>query len=121
MNTNDASLTKAGLAGSVLAAVAASVCCIGPIAAAFLGLTSLAALGSYEAIRPVFTLIALGFLGAAFYLAYRKQPADACAPGSACATHPARVQRINRIALWVITAVVLAILTFPTWSNWLLG
>jgi len=31
------------------------------------------------------------------------------------------VQRINRIALWVVTSVVLIILTFPTWSNWVLG
>ena len=38
------SLTKAGLAVSVVTAVAASICCIGPIAAAFLGLTSFAAL-----------------------------------------------------------------------------
>lgn len=121
MKTNDASLTKAGLAGSLIAAVAASICCIGPIAAAFLGLTSLAALGKYEAIRPVFTLLTLGLLGGAFYLAYRKRPADSCAPGSLCATHPSRVQRINRIALWVITGVVLAILTFPTWSSWMLG
>jgi mercuric ion transport protein len=120
MKTNDASLSKAGLAGSVLAAVAASICCIGPIAAAFLGITSLAAFGKYAPLRPAFTLITLAFLAAAFYLAYRRTPA--CAPGSVCATHgPSKVQRINRIALWIITGIVLVILTFPTWSVWVLG
>ena len=113
---------RAGLAVSVIAALGASICCIGPIAAAFLGFTSLAALVKYEPLRPVFSVITLAFLGSAFYLAYRKPPAEDCEPGSVCATHgPARVQRINRIALWVVTSVVLIILTFPTWSNWVLG
>ncbi len=113
---------RKGLAASVIAALAASICCIGPIAAAFLGFTSLAALVKYEPLRPVFSVVTLGFLGSAFYQAYRKRPAEDCEPGSVCAAHgPARVQRINRIALWLVTSVVLIILTFPTWSTWLLG
>jgi mercuric ion transport protein len=116
------SLTKAGLAASIVAAFGASICCIGPIAAAFLGLTSFGALVKYEPLRPILTLITLLFLGSAFYLAYRKRPAKACEPGSVCETHGVtKVQRINRIALWIVTAVVLTILTFPTWSNWVLG
>lgn len=122
MNTNDASLSKAGLAASMVAAVGASICCIGPIAAAFLGLTSLAGLAQYEALRPVLTVVTLGFLGVAFYLAYRKRPAEACEPGSVCATRrPSTVQRINRAVLWIVTTIVLIILTFPTWSTWVLG
>lgn len=121
-NRKEESRLRLGMAASVIAAVGASICCVGPIAAAFLGFTSLAALVKYEPLRPVFSVITLGFLGSAFYLAYRKRPAEVCEPGSVCATHgPTRVQRINRIALWVVTAVVLAILTFPTWSNWVLG
>ena len=67
------SRVRAGLAASVVAAVGASICCIGPIAAAFLGFTSLAALVKYESLRPVFSVINLSFLGSAFYLAYRKR------------------------------------------------
>jgi len=116
------SLTWGGLGASVAAALGASICCIGPIAAAFLGLTSLGALVKYEPLRPILMVITLVFLGGAFYLAYRKRPAEECEPGSVCATHGVeRVQRINRIALWFVTAVVLTILTFPTWSNWVLG
>lgn len=122
MKNKEQTLSKAGLAASVAAAVGASICCIGPIAAAFLGLTSFGALVKYEPLRPLLTIITLGFLSGAFYLAYRKQPAAACEPGSLCETHgPTRVQNINRIVLWIVTIVVLVILTFPTWSNWVLG
>ena len=116
------SLTKAGLVASVFAATAASICCIGPIAAAFLGFTSFAALVKYEPLRPLFTAVTFVFLGGSFYLAYRKPPAETCEPGSICATHGAtKVQKINRIVLWTVTAIVLVVLTFPTWSNWVLG
>lgn len=123
MNTEkETSLTRAGLAASVAAAAGASICCIGPIAAAFLGLTSFGALVKYEPLRPILSIVTLAFLGGAFYLAYRKRPAEACEPGSLCAIQgPTRVQRINRIVLWVVTALVVIILTFPNWSNWVLG
>jgi len=115
-------LSKAGLTGAVLAALGASVCCIGPILAAFLGLTSLGALVKYEPLRPLFAGLTLAFLAVAFYFAYRRRPAEACEPGSVCATHGATgVQRINRLVLWIVTGVVIVILTFPTWSNWILG
>ena len=118
----EASLTKAGLAASAVAALAASICCIGPIAAAFLGLTSMGALVRYEPYRPIFTVVTLAFLAGAFYLAYRKRPSEACEPGSLCATQGVtRVRKMNRIVLWIVTALVLLILTFPTWSNWILG
>lgn len=117
----ETSLTKAGLAASIAAAVAASICCIGPIAAAFLGLTSMGALVRYEPYRPLLTVVTIAILSGAFYLAYRKRP-EVCEPGSLCATKGiTRVQRMNRIVLWVVTAVVLFILTFPTWSLWVLG
>jgi len=113
------SLTKAGLATSVVTAIAASICCIGPIAAAFLGLTSFAALVKYEPLRPLFTAVTVAFLGGSFYLAYRKPPAETCEPGSLCAEH--NVPRFTRVLLWTVTAIVFVVLTFPTWSNWVLG
>ena len=118
----ETSLTKVGLAASTVAAVAASVCCIGPIAAAFLGLTSMGALVKYERYRPIFTIVTLAFLAGAFYLAYRKRQVEDCEPGSLCATQGVtRVQKMNRVVLWIVSALVLLILTFPTWSNWVLG
>ncbi|HYS54623.1 MAG TPA: mercuric transporter MerT family protein [Thermoanaerobaculia bacterium] len=116
------SLTQAGLTASVVTAIAASICCIGPIVAAFLGFTSLAALAKYEPLRPLFAGITVALLGGSFYFSYRKPPAETCEPGSVCAKHGAtKVQKINRIVLWAITAIVIIVLTFPTWSNWVLG
>ena len=117
----DQRLARAGMAASVIASVGASICCIGPVVAALFGLTSLAALAKYEPLRPVFGVVTLVFLGIAFYMTYRRQPVVECAPDSVCAT-PAigRLQRINRIMLWIAAAVAAIVLTFPTWSGWIL-
>lgn len=113
---------RAGMAASVAAAVGASVCCIGPVIAAMFGVTSLAALVKYEPLRPFFAIATLGALAVAFYLTYRKRPADVCEPGSVCATRGVdRVQRVNRAMLWLATVLAVIVLTFPTWSGWVLG
>jgi mercuric ion transport protein len=113
---------RAGMAASVLAAVGASVCCIGPVVAAMFGVTSLAALVKYEPLRPLFAVVTVGFLGVAFYMTYRRPPAEECAPDSVCATRGVdRVNRFNRIMLWIAAAVAVVVLTFPTWSGWILG
>jgi mercuric ion transport protein len=105
----------------VASALAASICCIGPLVAALLGATSLGALVAFHRYRPYFTGITLLFLAGAFYMTYRKK-SQVCEPGSVCAiAGPTQVERINRVILWVVTAVVLAVLTFPTWSGWIWG
>ena len=115
-------VARAGMAASIAAAVGASVCCIGPIAAAMFGMTSLAALVRYEPLRPIFTVATVGSLAIAFYMTYRKRPVEECAPGSVCATKGVdRVQRFNRIMLWIAAVIAAIVLTFPTWSNWVLG
>lgn len=110
---------RAGMAASVLAAVGASVCCIGPVVAAMFGVTSLAALVKYEPLRPLFAVVTIGFLGVAFYMTYRRRPAEECAPDSICTTRG--VDRVNRFMLWIAAAVAVVVLTFPTWSGWILG
>ncbi len=115
-------LRNAGLAGGIATAVAASVCCIGPIVAATLGLTSLRAMARYENLRPWFAAISLGFLAIAFFLTYRNRKDTACEPGSLCEVHGThRVKRLNQVVLWIAAILVVIVLTFPTWSNWILG
>lgn len=110
---------KAGLAAAVASAIAASICCIGPLAAAFLGLSSLSALVQFETYRPLFTVVTIAVLAGAFYLTYRRKPAAACEPGSICEQQgPGRVERLNRVVLWTVAAIVLIVLTFPNWSAW---
>lgn len=90
---------------SVLAAGAASACCIGPVVFVLFGAgalgTSLAVLEPY---RPALLTITTLLLGAAFFAAYR--PLDDCA---ACA--PASRRR-TRVAVWIAAAVAVALVTF---------
>lgn len=114
-------LRRATLGATVASALAASICCIGPLAAALLGASSLGALVAFHTYRPYFTGMTLLFLGAAFYTTYRRKP-EACDPGSVCAVAgPSRVERANRVVLWAVTVIVLLVLTFPTWSAWIWG
>jgi mercuric ion transport protein len=118
----DQRLARAGMAAAVVAAFGASICCIGPILAATFGITSLAALIRYEPLRPMLAGVTVVFLAGAFVLSYRKRADAACPPGSLCETHSRNsVQRVNRTVLWITAIVVLAVLTFPMWSSWILG
>lgn len=116
-----AKVARAGMVASIATAFGASICCIGPIVAVMFGVTSLAGLAKYEPLRPLFSGVTIVLLGFAFYATYRR-PAAACESGSVCATRGVdRVQRINRIVLWLASAAAVVVLTFPTWSGWLLG
>lgn len=110
------------LATGVLAAFAASLCCIGPVAAALLGTSSLAALVKYESFRPAFTAVTVVTLAYAFYAAYRKPNSEACTDGSVCETQGgAQVRRLNRVVVWVVASIAVVVLTFPSWSSIVLG
>ncbi len=107
-------------AGGILGAVAASSCCIVPLALFSLGITgvwigNLAALAPYQ---PFIVLITAGFLGYGFYLVYLK-PKKAYADGTTCARPLSN--RIVKIALWVATILVAAAVAFPYVAPELLG
>jgi len=104
-------------AGAVASAITASVCCFGPLLLALLGLGGGALLLKLEPYRPYALAIAALFLGAAFYLAYRRRPVDECAPGSPCAQLSSR--RGQRTTLWIVAAIVLLAAAFPYFSKWL--
>lgn len=107
-------LQKATLGGSVLAAITASLCCIGPLVAVLLGASGFAASAVFEKWRPVFLGVTFSLLALAWYLTYRK-PKAACAEGSACATKP--VSKWNKMVLWFATGVVLLMAAFPSLSS----
>ncbi len=111
-------LQKASLGGSILAAVAASLCCIGPMVAALLGAGGFAASAVFEKWRPVFLAMTFALLGVAWYLTYRKSK-SACEDGSACAIKPA--SKWNKVVLWFATAFVVAATAFPSLSSAMLG
>lgn len=94
-----------------LAAIGASVCCIGPLILLALGIggTWISYLTAFEAYQPIFVIITLGFL----FLSFRKLyilPRQ-CADGDSCALP--NVLRNQRIIFWVVTALLVTLLTFP--------
>ena len=103
-----------GITGAIIAAVTASVCCVGPLVLVALGVSGawIGSLTILEPLRPIFTVLTLGFLAFAFYRVYRKPKVqEACEPGSYCA-HP-QSRTINKTVLWVATVGILALLAFP--------
>jgi mercuric ion transport protein len=106
------------LLGAIGAAVAASACCLGPLALAGLGAGTVAAAQQLELLRPLFLALTFLFLGFGFYLAYRK-PKQAACEGEVC--EQPRAARWGRPLLWVVTVFVLALVAFPYYYGPLRG
>lgn len=107
--------------GGLVAAVLASVCCLGPVLLAALGIGAGAAgfLGGTAGVmkallpyRPVFMGIALLLLGSGFYLVYRK-PSEAREAGISCAMTTSI--RRTRVVLWAIAGMTAILLLAPYW------
>lgn len=104
--------------GSVVAAVAASACCLGPVALSLVGAGALgAAAVRLEPFRPLFLALTGVLLATGFFVTYRRPSADACGPGGACAPGS---KRKAKIVLWVATGIVIVLVTFPYYITWLI-
>ena len=106
-------------AGGILGALAASSCCILPLALFTLGISgawigNLTALAPYQ---PIFFAATAGCLGVGYYLVYR-QPKAVCADGSCARPLP---RRGVKAVLWAATALVLAAVAFDYLASVLLG
>jgi hypothetical protein len=106
-------LRKASLGGSVVAALSASLCCIGPIAAVLMGAGGFAAAGFFGRGRPVLLSATFAFLALAWFLTYRKTKGG-CA-GESCATTPPLARA--KVVLWLATGFVLVAAVFPVFSS----
>lgn len=96
------------LTGGVVAGIAASLCCIGPLLSLGLGLGSFAAAAWFAQWRPFLLAVTFALLGLAWYLTYRRPKAD-CKDGS-CARPPGKAARVS---LWLGTLVALAAAIYP--------
>lgn len=102
------------IVGSVVTAVAASICCMGPVVAAALGAGALGAASiKLEPYRPWFLGLTVILVGAAFATTYRRPGAE-CADGS-CAPSS---RRTAKIVLWVTVALVGLVAAFPYYIEW---
>ncbi|OGG54804.1 MAG: hypothetical protein A3F84_21840 [Candidatus Handelsmanbacteria bacterium RIFCSPLOWO2_12_FULL_64_10] len=94
--------------GSVASAFLASLCCIGPLIFALIGVGGIGFAARFEAYRPYFIGLTFLLLGGAFYVTYGRQ---ACEPGAACEVRGAG--KTNRIVLWIATAFALVFVAAP--------
>ncbi len=95
--------------GSLVSAILASICCIGPIVLAVLGVGGAGLFSKFANLRPYLIGITVVFLGLAFYFTYRKRKVK-CEDGT-CKIR--RAPKWNKIALWVVTILVVFFLAFP--------
>ena len=102
-------LTNLPTFGSIISAIVASICCIGPIFLAVIGVGGAGLFSKFESLRPYFIVITVALLGSAFYLAYRKREVE-CEDGS-CELRSAG--KWNKIALWVATVLIVFFFAFP--------
>ncbi|MBI2889611.1 MAG: hypothetical protein HYY13_02390 [Nitrospirae bacterium] len=106
---------KAGLAASVAAAFAASMCCLGPALFIAAGGLITASVGSvFETLaawRPVFIAASLGFLGLGYWYVYRgRKSAEACETGTCTPKNP-----VNKFMMGTVAVIVAVLVTSPYW------
>ena len=102
-------------AGSLIAAVLASSCCIGPLLLVTLGVSGawIGNLSALEAYKPFFVLITIVFLTIGFWQVYIR-PKRVCLDGEVCA-HPFS-DRLIKSVLWIATVLVLLAITIDYWA-----
>ena len=101
------------LAGALGVALAAALCCLGPLVLVSLGVTGawIGTLSALEAYRPVFMVAAVFLLGLAFYRVYGRSRPTRCEGETGCGV-PA-VSKTDRISIWTATVVVVGLFASP--------
>ncbi|OES24453.1 mercuric transporter MerT family protein [Alteromonas macleodii] len=101
------------LMGGVLAAVGASLCCVGPFVLLTLGISGawIGNLTLLEPYRPVFIVIVMLLFGWAGWQVYR--PIEDCTPGTACAAPQRRKPR--QAMFWIMASIALVLVTSTYW------
>lgn len=102
---------KTSLIAGALAAIGASVCCVGPLVLLALGISGswIGNLSAMEPYRPIFIGLTLMFLGLAFRQLYWALPA--CESDAPCADPETRKRQ--RIIFWAIGLLLLGVLAVP--------
>src|SRR5882672_6860861 len=99
---------KRSLVAGILAAIGASVCCVGPLVLLGLGIGGawIGNLTAFEAYRPLFIGLTLLFLGLAFRKIYLVP--QACAPDTVCAN--TQTAKRQRLMFWSVAVLLFGLL-----------
>jgi mercuric ion transport protein len=111
---------KLAAAGGIIGALAASSCCILPVALFSLGIGG-AWIGNFTKLapyQPYFIAATLGFIGLGYWLVYRSSKL-ACADGEACARP--LPNKLVRFALIAATVIVIAAWGFDYTASYVLS
>jgi mercuric ion transport protein len=115
--TTDKTTSWLGI-GAILAAIGASLCCVGPLLLLSLGIGGawMSTLTSMETVRPFFFIVTLIFIG----LGYRKLYLipESCEEGQACAVP--EVKQRQRMIFWIGSVLILLLLAFPWYAAYIL-
>lgn len=104
---------KLTLIGGVLAAIVASICCLGPLVLVTVGISGawISNLAAFEPYRPISIGVAIVFMALAYRRIYGVAAPETCEPGTLCAMP--QTNRAYKIMFWVVSALVLLALVFP--------
>ncbi|HQR70749.1 MAG TPA: mercuric transporter MerT family protein [Burkholderiaceae bacterium] len=103
---------KGSLIAGGLAAIGASVCCVGPLLLLMLGIggTWVGSLTAMQPYRPIFIALTMVFLGLSFRRLYLRP--QVCAPGTPCADPRTRARQ--RLTFWFVTVLIGVLLAVPS-------
>lgn len=101
--------------GGVLAALAASSCCVLPLLLVLAGLSGawVGALTRMAPYQPIFLMLAAGFIAGGFWSVHRR-PQAVC-DGRSCGT--LRSRRVTKAALWLGTLILAVVATAGWWAR----
>ncbi len=117
----EGAITVTSISG-LIAAFLASLCCIGPLVFAALGVgvgatgTLAGTAGFLKSLlpyRPWFIGLTILLLGMGFYFAYWKPESEQCAPGEGCAQGHSKSG--NRTWLWIMASLAVVLVLAPYW------
>jgi mercuric ion transport protein len=104
---------------STLAALLASLCCLGPLLLGGAGLGALL-VATFAPLRPYFLAVSVLLLAGGFYLVYRKPRSRGACEGETCAPE-SRTRRMAKPLLWIAAFAVAALAFFPSYGVKLVG
>lgn len=115
MSEATSSTTATGV--GVIAAIAASLCCITPVLALLAGASGAASSLSWlEPARPYLIGLAFATLGFAWYCSLSKKEGAACDPNGSC-TVEKKSFLASRTFLTIITVAAIALIAFPYYAK----